>query len=78
MSISQKSADTRVDKTSGPTPSAHPDTTNVPDPDDADPRQLEQGKKAAQDADSERVDTDCYNTSGNDADPPKTSERKEG
>tara|TARA_R110001592_G_scaffold177277_1_gene417585 strand:+ start:427 stop:690 length:264 start_codon:yes stop_codon:yes gene_type:complete len=48
-------------------------TTEVDDPSDTDPKQFEQGKKARRDAESEQVDTDCYNTSGNHGKPPKTS-----
>jgi len=40
------------------------------DPSGGNIRQLEIGEKAKRDAESEQVDTDRYNTSGNEADPP--------
>lgn len=58
-----------------PGTSAGQSTTAVPDPADAAPKQLRQGEAARRDAESERVDTDCYNTSGNQSDAPKTPER---
>jgi len=38
------------------------------------PEQFDVGERARQDAESDQVDTDLYNTSGNDAKPPKTAE----
>lgn len=38
------------------------------------PEQLDIGERARQDAESDQVDTDLYNTSGNEAKPPKTAD----
>ena len=43
-----------------------------------DPKQFDVGERARQDAESDQVDTDLYNTSGIDAQSPKTAENEPG
>lgn len=58
---------------SPPGTTAGQNTSPVPDPDSTAQEQLTHGERARRDAESEQVDTDRYNTSGNDNDPPKTA-----